>query len=72
MRVRILPPAPPFTLPAPDGKAPVLHTGMTRLDPGREYHSRSLSSVEERRDDTPEAGGSVPPASTIYSPVAQW
>lgn len=33
-------PEKPFMLPAPDGKASVLHTDMTRLDPGREYQHR--------------------------------
>lgn len=42
------PPLIKFTLPAPDGKAPVLHTGMTRLDPGREYQNHGKKS--KRRD----------------------
>lgn len=38
-------PQPPFTLPAPDGKASVLHTDMTRLDPGREYQTCQAAAL---------------------------
>lgn len=57
-----------FTRLAPDGKAPVLHTGMTRLDPGRAYHSRSISSAGERSFDMREAAGSTPASITIHGP----
>lgn len=37
-----------FTLPAPDGKASVLHTDMTRLDPGRGYQNSADTGAARR------------------------
>lgn len=52
----------------PDGKAPVLHAGKTRLDPATEYHSRVFSSVAERLPDTQAARCSIHRRRTIMVP----